>query len=101
MPVDQPRSFVETRIDEYYFAAALREFLVTFDPHREQSSCCHLKPPDSLPGLEKTLCDRYPGREQELVTKHQVSGEVMGQLVHRGCGKPVPRVQAPDKPWRE
>src|SRR4030095_4335334 len=25
----------------------------------------------------------------------------MSQLVNRGCGKPVPRMQAPDKPWGE
>ena len=25
----------------------------------------------------------------------------MRQLVNRGCGKPVPRMQAPDKAWRE
>ncbi len=25
----------------------------------------------------------------------------MRQLVDRGCGKPIPRMQAPDKSWRE
>jgi hypothetical protein len=31
------------------------------------------------------------------MTEHQVSGQVMRQLVNRGCGKPVPRMQTPDE----
>ena len=26
---------------------------------------------------------------------------MMRQLVNRGCGKPIPRMEAPDKPWCE
>ena len=31
------------------------------------------------------------------MAEHQVTCQVMGQLVNGGCGKPVPRMQAPDK----
>src|SRR6185369_4040430 len=94
MTVRQARGFRAARVDEYYLAAAFANLL---QPSAHPGSSHHAAVRDRgirTQDQKKVGTIEIRNGKQQLVPKHQVTRQVMGQLVDGSCGEPVPRMQA-------